>query len=83
VSTAQERAASGEAVFDVLAERAGSGRRDAVCDFARVYLRRVDLEDADPEVLAHEVLGAFELASGRRRAELAVRAFNPVAERDG
>jgi glutamate dehydrogenase len=83
VSTTEERAAPGGDVYDLLAERAGRGRRDAVCEFARGYLRRVDPEGADAERLAHEVLGAFEFASARGRAEVAVRAFNPVLERDG
>ena len=62
-------------VFDVLAERAGADTA-AVCEFARAYLRRLDYESADPAALAAEVLGAFELASARGRAPMAVRAFN-------
>jgi len=83
VSATEERAAPEGDVFALLAERAGGERSQAVCDFARAYLRRVDYDGGEAAALAAEVLGVFELAASRGRAEMAVRAFNPARERDG
>src|SRR3954454_7771524 len=65
-------------------EKAGDQARAARA-FAAAYVRRlaVDMGGISAEHLAAEVLGAFAFASGRGRAPLAVRAFNPTLERDG
>src|SRR3989337_1850492 len=69
-----------------LAERAPAERRPAVEAFAHAYTRRLgpaELADLRPPELAGQVAGAFALANSRDGADVAVRAFNPDAERDG
>src|SRR3954453_16392844 len=71
-------------LLGLVEEKAGDQARAARA-FAAAYVRRlaVDAGGISPEHLAAEVLGAFAFASGRGRAPLAVRAFNPTLERDG
>src|SRR3954449_3576296 len=68
-----------------LVEEKAADQATAARNFAAAYVRRlaVDAGGISPEHLAAEVLGAFAFASGRGRAPLAVRAFNPELERDG
>src|SRR4051812_14303220 len=68
-----------------LVEDKAADQAPAARAFAAAYVRRlaVDTAGISPEHLAAEVLGAFTFASGRGRAPLAVRAFNPELERDG
>jgi glutamate dehydrogenase len=64
---------------------APAGRRDAIGAFAAAYTKRLtpdQLADLTPDELAGQIVGAFELADGRR-AEVAVRAFNPSVSADG
>src|SRR3954453_2331852 len=72
-------------VEQLVEERLGPERAEAVREFARAYLRRLSgLEDGhDTEALYHEVLGAFELAAARDGAPMAVRAINPTREAHG
>ena len=60
-------------------EHVAPDRAPAVRAFTREYVRRLTEEqpDAAAEGLFREALGAFELASERGTAPLAVRAFNP------
>src|SRR4051812_40360376 len=71
-------------LLGLVEEKAGDQARAARA-FAAAYVRRlaVDMGGISAEHLAAEVLGAFAFASGRGRAPLAVRAFNPELERDG
>jgi glutamate dehydrogenase len=77
----------GMSAIDVLIEqRLSPQHARAVEEFAHAYLRRAgrDSEDGSgAEALYHEVLGAFELAAGRDRAPMAVRAFNPTLAEHG
>ena len=69
-----------------LAERVPAERLPAVEAFAHAYTRRLgpaELADLRPPELAGQVAGAFALADSRDGADVAVRAFNPDAERDG
>src|SRR3954469_2820549 len=68
-----------------LVEGKAADQAPAARAFAAAYVRRLaaDAGGISPEHLAAEVLGAFAFASGRGRAPLAVRAFNPELERDG
>ena len=75
---ADDRAEPSADLFEVLGRRAGEDAK-AVCDFARAYLRRVDLDATDFSAIADEVLGAFALVSTRGRAHAAVRAFNSAS----
>jgi glutamate dehydrogenase len=74
-----------ERVSARLDEIAPNGRRDALRAFATAYTKRLSpdlLADVTPDELAGQILGAFDLADGRR-GEVAVRAFNPTLGRDG
>jgi glutamate dehydrogenase len=79
-------AASREALLSLVEARVPPERAAAVGAFARAYLRRLSPETFEalgPDDLYAEVLGLFELASGRGARPAAVRAFNPTRERDG
>jgi glutamate dehydrogenase len=66
-------------------ERVDPDRAPAVRAFAREYVRRLsgDAPGDEPAALLGEVLGAFELATARNGAPVAVRAFNPVPAEHG
>src|SRR3954452_987754 len=68
-----------------LVEEKAADQAPAARAFAAAYVRRLPRGTAgiSPEPRAPEVLGPFTFASGRGRAPLAVRAFNPELERDG
>ena len=84
-----DRPQTGAPVIDRLLalvdERVEPGRAQAVAGFAREYVRRLsdEADAADADALFHETLGAFELASSRDGAPVAVRAFNPTAAEHG
>ncbi|MGZ4154357.1 MAG: hypothetical protein ACXVQ0_07735, partial [Actinomycetota bacterium] len=68
-----------------LDEIAPPGRSEPLRVFARAYTKRLTpehLAEVTADELAGQILGAFELADGRR-GEVAVRAFNPTVGRDG
>ncbi len=68
-----------------LAELAPDGRAEQLEAFAAAYTKRLRPEqfaEISADELAGQILGAFELADGRR-GEVAVRAFNPTVARDG
>jgi glutamate dehydrogenase len=90
VSLAEETAA-GEVspaarLLELVDEQVPAERAAAVRAFAQAYLRRLSGDASagisPPDLLA-EVLGAFELASGRGDESVALRAFNPTREADG
>src|SRR3954466_4593585 len=68
-----------------LVEEKAADQAPAARAFAAAYVRRlaVDTAGISPEHPAAEGLGVFAFASGRGRAPLAMRAFNPELERDG
>jgi glutamate dehydrogenase len=82
-------AAVGPLVHELLArvaERVPADRMAAVREFARAYVRRMSLEEAEgltAEELFGQVMGAFELADGRGGAPMAVRTLNPSLASDG
>jgi len=80
-STAGEPA--GDRLLELIAERAGADRAEAVRAFAQAYLRRLAVDGVAEEELASEVLGAFALAAERGTAPAAVRAFNPTLAEHG
>lgn len=66
--------------------KAPAARAATVGEFARAYVRRLppDVEaETTAEELFGQVIGAFELADGRRGEPVAVRAFNPTLADDG
>src|SRR3954463_10226968 len=88
MSLAEETEAGSSAYRDrllELVEEKAADQATAARNFAAAYVRRLAVATGgiSPEHLAAEVLGAFAFASGRGRAPLAVRAFNPTLERDG
>jgi glutamate dehydrogenase len=73
-------------LLELIDQRLPPERATAVSAFAQAFLRRLSDDGADglgPDQLYSEILGAFEFASARREAPIAVRAFNPDPERDG
>jgi glutamate dehydrogenase len=87
--TDQEPEAAGAEMLARLSMRldevAPADRREAIGAFAAAYTKRLtpdQLADLTPNELAGQILGAFELADGRR-GEVAVRAFNPTLSADG
>ncbi|MEA2227846.1 MAG: glutamate dehydrogenase, partial [Solirubrobacteraceae bacterium] len=72
-------------LLELVDEHVDADRAPAVRAFARAYVRRGagEGEDAAPEELFREALGAFELAAGRDGAPAAVRAFNPSPAEHG
>jgi glutamate dehydrogenase len=72
-------------IEQLVEERLPPERADAVREFAKAYLKRLAVDDGEPdrEALFHEVLGAFELAASRDGAPIAVRAFNPTRAEHG
>jgi glutamate dehydrogenase len=89
VDVVDDRPETGARVLDrILAlvdERVEDDRAPAIRAFVKEYMRRLadEVPDLDPEALFREALGAFDLATGRNGAPLAVRAFNPVAGEHG
>ena len=72
-------------ILALVDERVEDDRAAAIRAFVREYMRRLadEVPDTSPEALFREALGAFDLASGRDGAPVAVRAFNPVAAEHG
>ena len=72
-------------LLELVDERVGAERADAVRAFARAYLRRMpdEPDGVAPAELLSEALGAFELAASRDGAPAAVRALNPTISEDG
>jgi glutamate dehydrogenase len=87
VSLAEEtEAGSASPLLELIDERVGAERVDAVRAFGQAYLRRLSgdaTEGIAPEQLLAEVVGAFEFASARSGEPLAVRAFNPTRDEHG
>src|SRR5919197_1750127 len=72
-------------IEQLVEERLPPERAEAVREFAKAYLRRLSAEEDghDQEALFHEVVGAFQLATSRDGAPIAVRAFNPTRAEHG
>ena len=90
MSATDEAAREQRTLLDQLVERIPSQvpteQADAVAAFANAFTRRLspaDLADLGPDELLGLVLGAFRLADGRRKDEVAVRVFNPSRAEDG
>ncbi len=69
-----------------IASRASADRRDALVAFAKSYTRRISDEEllaGDVEDLAGQVSSAFSFVDSRGTEPIAVRAFDPVAGRNG
>jgi glutamate dehydrogenase len=72
-----------DALLELIDARLEPQRAPAVRDFACAYVRRLSADAQDAEALVNEIIGAFELASSRDGAPVAVRAFNPTLADDG
>jgi glutamate dehydrogenase len=67
-------------------ERVPPARVEVVREFARAYVRRISGEvvgTLNAEELFGQIMGAFELADGRRGEPFVLRAFNPTLDSDG
>ncbi|MDJ0923870.1 MAG: NAD-glutamate dehydrogenase [Acidimicrobiia bacterium] len=74
------------ATIEQLGEICAPDSLDVVCEFARLYLRRVQdgpLSKLKADQLAAHVAGLFRFASDRGLNPVAVRAFNPTLGNDG
>ena len=71
-------------VAALIDERVDAEQAPVVRAFAEAYLHRIDAEDAaDPDLLFHEMMGLFAVASSRNGRPAAVRAFNPAVAEHG
>ncbi len=73
-------------LLELIDEKVGAERAQAIRAFAQAYLRRLSGDASEgiaPEHLLAEVVGAFEFASARGEEPVAVRAFNPTLAEHG
>ena len=86
MSVAPETQSGTTRLLELIDQTVAPEKAAAVKAFAQAYLRRLSgdaSEGISVEDLLAEVVGAFEFASGRDGAEIAVRAFNPTRAEHG